>query len=53
MSSRPWDVRLRKLMWEPVPKTVSVTLVEDPHVEVVVGDANPAQREFRDRWLRN
>ena len=36
-----------------VPKTVSVTLVEDPHVEVVVGDANPAQREFRDRWLRN
>jgi cellulose synthase (UDP-forming) len=24
MSSRPWDVRLRKLTWEPVPKTVSV-----------------------------
>ena len=24
MSSRPWDIRLRKLEWEPVPKTVSV-----------------------------
>ncbi len=24
MSSRPWDVRLRRLTWEPVPKTVSV-----------------------------
>ena len=24
MSSRPWDIRLRRLMWEPVPKTVSV-----------------------------
>jgi cellulose synthase (UDP-forming) len=24
MSSRPWDVRLRQLAWEPVPKTVSV-----------------------------
>lgn len=24
MSSRPWDIRMRRLMWEPVPKTVSV-----------------------------
>jgi cellulose synthase/poly-beta-1,6-N-acetylglucosamine synthase-like glycosyltransferase len=24
MSSRPWDIRLRKLFWDPVPKTVSV-----------------------------
>ena len=24
MSSRPWDVRLRRLMWQPVPTTVSV-----------------------------
>ena len=24
MSSRPWDVRLRRLTWEPVPKNVSV-----------------------------
>ena len=24
MSSRPWDVRLRKVTWEPVPTTVSV-----------------------------
>jgi cellulose synthase (UDP-forming) len=24
MSSRPWDVRMRKLEWEPVPKQVSV-----------------------------
>ena len=24
MSSRPWDVRLRKITWDPVPKTVSV-----------------------------
>jgi len=36
-----------------VPKTVSVTLAEDPHIEVVAGDANSAQREFRERWLRN
>ena len=36
-----------------VPKTVSITLAEDPHIEVVVGDANSAQREFRERWLRN
>jgi predicted metalloprotease with PDZ domain len=34
-----------------VPKTVSVTLAEDPHVEVVAGDADAAQREFRGRWL--
>ena len=24
MSSRPWDVRLRKVTWDPVPQTVSV-----------------------------
>jgi cellulose synthase (UDP-forming) len=24
VSSRPWDVRLRKLVWEPMPKSVSV-----------------------------
>jgi predicted metalloprotease with PDZ domain len=36
-----------------VPKTASITLAEDPHVEVVAGDANSAQREFRERWLRN
>jgi predicted metalloprotease with PDZ domain len=36
-----------------VPKTASVTLAEDPHIEVVVGDPNSAQREFRERWLRN
>jgi predicted metalloprotease with PDZ domain len=36
-----------------VPKTVSITLAEDPHIEVVVGDATSAQREFRERWLRN
>src|SRR3954466_9391255 len=34
-----------------VPKTATVTLAEDPHVEVVVGDADSAQREFRARWL--
>ena len=34
-----------------VPKTMNIRLAEDPHVEVVVGDANAAQREFRDRWL--
>jgi len=32
-------------------KTVTATLGEDPHVEVVVADATPAQRAFRDRWL--
>src|SRR5262249_37825403 len=34
-----------------VAKTASVTLAEDPHVEVAVGEASAAQREFRDRWL--
>jgi predicted metalloprotease with PDZ domain len=34
-----------------VPKTATVTLAEDPHVEVVVGDADSAQREFRAHWL--
>ena len=24
MSTRPWDIRLRRLTWDPVPKTVSV-----------------------------
>jgi predicted metalloprotease with PDZ domain len=33
-------------------KTVSVTLVENPHVEIVdAPSATPAQRAFRDRWL--
>ena len=32
-------------------KTSSVTLGEDPHLEVVVSDPTPAQRAFRDRWL--
>jgi predicted metalloprotease with PDZ domain len=32
-------------------KTTSITLAEDPHVEVVAADPNAAQREFRDRWL--
>jgi S1-C subfamily serine protease len=37
------------------PKTASVTLAEDPHVEVVPAEAGgtltPAQKTFRDRWL--
>jgi predicted metalloprotease with PDZ domain len=36
-------------------KTATVTLAEDPHVEVVpaesAGALSPAQRTFRDRWL--
>jgi predicted metalloprotease with PDZ domain len=32
-------------------KTASVTLAEDPHIEVVVADGTAAQRAFRDRWL--
>jgi len=32
-------------------KTASVTLGEDPHIEVVVSDPTPVQRAFRDRWL--
>jgi predicted metalloprotease with PDZ domain len=32
-------------------KTASVTLAEDPHIEVIVADGTPAQRAFRDRWL--
>jgi predicted metalloprotease with PDZ domain len=35
-------------------KTASVTLAEDPHIEVVPVDAGsltPAQKAFRDRWL--
>jgi len=34
-----------------VPKTTSITLVEDPHIEVVASEPTAAQREFRDRWL--
>jgi len=39
-----------------VPKTVSVALAEDPHLEVVPvesagGRLTPAQKLFRDRWL--
>jgi len=32
-------------------KTSSVTLGEDPHIEVVVSEPTPAQRAFRERWL--
>src|SRR5256885_4550866 len=32
-------------------KTTSITLAEDPHIEVVAADPSAAQREFRDRWL--
>jgi predicted metalloprotease with PDZ domain len=34
-----------------IAKTASITLAEDPHVEVVVAEATGAQREFRNRWL--
>lgn len=39
-------------------KTASVRLVEDPHVEVAAieaagGTLTPAQRAFRDRWLKS
>jgi predicted metalloprotease with PDZ domain len=34
-----------------IPKTATITLAEDPHVSVVVAEANAAQRDFRDRWL--
>ncbi|HJZ72800.1 MAG TPA: hypothetical protein VKE51_13740 [Vicinamibacterales bacterium] len=34
-----------------VPRTASVMLGEDPHVEVVVADPTAAQRDFRNRWL--
>ena len=34
------------------PKTVGVTLAEDPHTEVVaVETPTAAQKAFRDRWL--
>jgi predicted metalloprotease with PDZ domain len=33
------------------PRTAMVTLAEDPHVDVLVADATPAQRAFRDKWL--
>jgi hypothetical protein len=32
-------------------KTASLTLAEDPHIEVVAVDGTPEQRAFRDRWL--
>src|SRR5262252_2027633 len=34
-----------------VPKTASIRLAEDPHVDVVVAEPTAAQREFRNRWL--
>jgi predicted metalloprotease with PDZ domain len=33
------------------PRTATVTLGEDPHIEVAVSEPTPAQRAFRDRWL--
>jgi S1-C subfamily serine protease len=33
------------------PKTATLTLGEDPHIEVAVSEPTPAQRAFRDRWL--
>ena len=32
-------------------KTATVTLGENPHIEVVVSDPTSAQRMFRDGWL--
>ena len=34
-----------------VPKTTTVVLGEDPHIEVVAVEPTAAQRAFRDRWL--
>ena len=39
-----------------VEKTTTVTLAEDPHVQVILTEAagtsvTPAQRAFRERWL--
>jgi len=34
-----------------VPKTASITLAEDPHIDVVVAEPTAAQRDFRNRWL--
>ena len=34
-----------------VSKTATITLAEDPHIEVVASEPTPAQRAFRDRWL--
>src|SRR6185369_10997963 len=41
-----------------VPRTATVTLIENPHLEVVPvesagGSLTPAQRAFRDRWLNS
>ena len=37
-----------------VGKTVSLTLKENPHLEVVPAEAiSPAQQGFRDRWLKS
>jgi predicted metalloprotease with PDZ domain len=32
-------------------KNATVTLAENPHIEVVVAEATPAQRAFREKWL--
>jgi len=32
-------------------KSATITLAEDPHIEVVASEPTPAQRAFRDRWL--
>jgi predicted metalloprotease with PDZ domain len=34
-----------------VAKTATITLAEDPHLEVVASDPTPAQRTFREKWL--
>ena len=34
-----------------VPKTATITLAENPHIDVVASDATPAERAFRERWL--
>jgi predicted metalloprotease with PDZ domain len=38
------------------PKTATITLVEDPHVDVVPAESSraltPAQQSFRERWLK-
>ena len=41
-----------------VSRTATVTLVENPHIEIVAaesaaGSLTPAQRAFRDRWLNS
>jgi S1-C subfamily serine protease len=50
---RPGDrVNVRYVDRAGMQKTVAVTLVENPHVEIVdAPSSTPAQRAFRDRWL--